>query len=255
MAAFSDDANQCTKNDGMKETITCQKQKFGFIDKNAQIVIKPQFDEVGSFFHGVALVSIGEDSNKQWGLIDKTGKILLKPQFFRIDFMHNMIFKKGVYTSDFSTAEVTNKVHRGKKMEFLKGLMDMSNGQILIEPKYLDLGKLEEGLISASEGIYSKNDDLLMSKTGYLDRQGNIAIPFQFQRGEIFQNGKARVTYMLPQTADPKNETWIDKTGKLFIIPAPNDQLERLKEPTPMRQSTFDKIREEHLLDKLKSEN
>jgi len=250
LAAVSNEASKCTKKESARETISCQTGKFGFIDKNGEVIIKPQFDAVESFSHGIASVALGKGKDRQWGLVDKTGKVLLEPQFFRIE-RNNVVFKNGLYVKDFSTVKVIKKIQNGKNIEFREGLIDTASGQILIEPKYLRLGNLQEGLIYALKGTYSKEGDLLMSKTGYLDCQGKTVIPFQFWGGGDFENGKAKVTYLLPQTVDPKNETWIDKTGKLFILPTPNPQLESLKKLTPMRQSTFDKITSEHLLEKL----
>src|SRR5438445_11278325 len=51
--------------------------KFGYIDRNARIAIKPQFDDAKFFSEGLARVKIG----KKWGFIDRTGNVLIAPQF------------------------------------------------------------------------------------------------------------------------------------------------------------------------------
>lgn len=56
--------------------------KYGFIDKSGKIVIKPQFDNAGSFSEGLAAVKL----DGKYGLIDKNGKIILEPQFDKIDY-------------------------------------------------------------------------------------------------------------------------------------------------------------------------
>src|SRR5215467_1638725 len=50
--------------------------KWGFIDRNGELTIAPQFDEVRwSFAEGVAAVRLGQ----KWGYIDKTGEFIIAP--------------------------------------------------------------------------------------------------------------------------------------------------------------------------------
>ena len=51
--------------------------KWGFVDRNLNYVIKPQFEDVWSFIDGIALVT--QDGLR--GIIDKTGKYIVEPQF------------------------------------------------------------------------------------------------------------------------------------------------------------------------------
>lgn len=52
-----------------------KNSRYGFIDKTGKIVIKPEFDYVGPFSEGLAVVWIGN----KYGYIDKTGKYIWKP--------------------------------------------------------------------------------------------------------------------------------------------------------------------------------
>ena len=52
--------------------------KWGFVDRNLNYVIKPQFEDVWSFIDGIALVIT---QNGLRGIIDKTGKYIVVPQF------------------------------------------------------------------------------------------------------------------------------------------------------------------------------
>ncbi|MGB2698327.1 MAG: WG repeat-containing protein, partial [Candidatus Zixiibacteriota bacterium] len=54
-----------------------QNGKWGYINKQGEIIIKPQFDHTDDFSEGLAAVSI----NYKWGYIDKTGKIVIPLQF------------------------------------------------------------------------------------------------------------------------------------------------------------------------------
>ena len=57
--------------------VDSKTEKCGFIDKNLNYVIEPQFDDVGRFIDGIAAVQ----QNGFWGMIDKTGKYIIEPQF------------------------------------------------------------------------------------------------------------------------------------------------------------------------------
>jgi len=52
--------------------------KWGFVDRNLNYVIKPQFEDVWGFIDGIALVIT---QNGLRGIIDKTGKYIVDPQF------------------------------------------------------------------------------------------------------------------------------------------------------------------------------
>ena len=56
-------------------------------------MIKPQFDEVGSFSEGLAAVRIGEN----WGFINKAGEVVIKLQFDKATDFHNGLAVVGVH--------------------------------------------------------------------------------------------------------------------------------------------------------------
>ena len=51
--------------------------KWGYINQRGEVVIKPQFGDVGDFSEGLAVVQIGD----KWGYINQAGEIVIKPQF------------------------------------------------------------------------------------------------------------------------------------------------------------------------------
>jgi hypothetical protein len=55
--------------------------KYGFIDRQAKLVVAPQFDGVwlGTFKQGLASVRIGDDKTGKWGFIDKHGRFAINP--------------------------------------------------------------------------------------------------------------------------------------------------------------------------------
>lgn len=63
------------------------KDKFGFIDKNYNIVIEPKFDRAWNFSEGLAAVMI----SGKWGFIDKKGVEVIKAQFDEVwNFRENI---------------------------------------------------------------------------------------------------------------------------------------------------------------------
>jgi hypothetical protein len=57
--------------------------KYGFVNRQATVVIKPRFDLAGFFAEGLAPVEIGRPQNGmgKWGYIDRKGKVVVKPLF------------------------------------------------------------------------------------------------------------------------------------------------------------------------------
>jgi hypothetical protein len=56
-------------------------EKWGFIDNKGMIVIRPQFDSIGSDRFYTSEPLMAAEINGKWGFIDKTGKMVIEPQF------------------------------------------------------------------------------------------------------------------------------------------------------------------------------
>lgn len=70
------DTSKLTFNEGLAKYE--QNGLWGFVDRQGNIVIRPQFRAVGGFYHGRAVVQV---ANKNWGYIDKQGNWIVNPQF------------------------------------------------------------------------------------------------------------------------------------------------------------------------------
>jgi hypothetical protein len=56
--------------------------RFGFIDKNGNFIINPQFDDADPFLeNGLAIVAVGIKKFRKWGIINKFGEYVINPQF------------------------------------------------------------------------------------------------------------------------------------------------------------------------------
>lgn len=161
-----------------------QKDKAGYLDKNGNIVIPPQFDSARNFENGYASV----EKKEKWGLIDKTGKQVLLPVF---DFL-GTVAEDGIFTCAI----------RIGKSERMYGLINVKS-EIIIKPKYNHSHGYNEGLICYRDDNY---------KYGYMDINENWIIKPQYDDATIMKNGMAAVGI---------NDKWgiINKNGEWIIKP------------------------------------
>src|SRR4029434_6193855 len=89
--------------------------KWGYIDRQGQFVIAPQFDEVWGFSEGLAAMRQGD----LWGFIDQKGAIVVPPRYFRVDrgFVNGLAYVtvrdgEGPFGYRFSVGYLT---HQGKE--------------------------------------------------------------------------------------------------------------------------------------------
>lgn len=157
--------------------------KQGFINKEGQVVIEPNFDAVLWFSEGLAPVC----RNGLWGFIDKTGAMLIDCQF------------QEAYQFSGGMAPVFD----GERWF----LIDRSGQPVAFD--YSHTGQQEamlfrEGLATyrienpASEGDWDKQ------LYGYVDTRGSVVIPAQYTRAQPFSDGYALVekdskTYLIDQ--------------------------------------------------------
>jgi hypothetical protein len=166
-----------------------KKLLYGFINKNGEVVIKPQFDFCSHFKEGSALVFSGNFLNhRPIGYIDKTGKMVIK--------VPENCFSAYNFSEGLARFEIMNP-----KYKHLFGYIDTS-GEIVITPKL-------KGAYDFSEGLA-----LVCKESGwcFIDKSGETVIESFFEEAESFSEGFANVLI---------NGKWgyIDKAGELIIEP------------------------------------
>lgn len=112
--------------------------KYGFVDKEGQVAINPQFLACRSFSEGFAAF---KNKDEKWGYIDKEGKIVINPQF---DFC-------GPFNDDFAFIVSGDKV----------GTID-KEGKYAINPQF---DAIYAGILSKD---YIRSQDLLV-ETDFFD--------------------------------------------------------------------------------------
>jgi hypothetical protein len=154
--------------------------KWGFIDTKGTVVVKPEWDEVGSFNGGYAGVKRGG----KWGGIDKTGRLVTP-----LGRCEQLQFQAQLRLWSI-------------KREGKWGFMDMS-GRVVVKPGWDDGGAyFSEGLSPVIRG----------GKWAFVDKTGKVVIPFEWEDALPFSEGLAPVERN-------KKWGFIDKTGKFVIEP------------------------------------
>lgn len=173
--------------------------KLGLVDREGKLVLESVFSYIGSFKEGFAVASrdasscfideqgkvlfesltdirdfsgglavISKDMGKgdmRYGYIDKTGKIVIDAQYRQASGFAN---DRAVVLTEEKQYQIIDK-----------------SGALVKALDYAYVGDLAEGML-----VYKDKDSI---KYGYLDANGNIAIPAAFYTASAFQDGLAVV--------------------------------------------------------------
>lgn len=95
--------------------------KMGYINRDLEIVIQPEYVMVGDFYNGFAIVTLGQKVRYE-GLIDKDNKLILEPVHMiqRMSFFDHYI------------------VERNR----LKGVFSPTKGDYIVSPEYEEITEL-----------------------------------------------------------------------------------------------------------------
>lgn len=199
------------------------KGLWGAINKKGDIVIKPQYDDMGDFHEGVSAAG----KRDRWVYLDTTGKAVLTFRE-RINFCRN--FSDGVALVRYNDHDGWGAINKKGKVLVLGGrykmdpfhegftcmydsrrtphvlrMVDSTNTEF-IKMTYTGLfgqaTRFSEGLVDVGKG----------GKIGYMNKQKEWVIEPKFETGKSFSYGLARVMV---------NGLWgyINKKGEM-VIPA-----------------------------------
>ncbi len=187
--------------------------KYGFIDANGTVVIKPQYTMYCYFTEGLAIVHTGEFSDLKVRIIDQSGKTVIDPAVAGPKFIGAGNFHEGLACVVFADKNENHISHSAKLKygfintdgklviqanydqaeDFSEGLAAIKlsdkwgfinkNGRVVVKPKYDSLRDFSDGLAAVRlEGLW-----------GYIDKQGNTVIAHKYSAARPFENGKAEV--------------------------------------------------------------
>lgn len=191
------------------------KDKMGYINQEGKIVIEPQFNIAFGFSDGLAPVDLGD----HMGYINKSGKVVIEPE---LPIEYATSFTSGVAVVTFH-------------MDQSHSLID-KRGIIVVPPILDDIGFFSEGIARAEEnGSYGFIDSSgewiiepqyqdaldfsealaavkINGKWGFIDRSANKVIDAKYDEVYNFSEGLAQIKLN-------GKIGFIDKTGKTIIQP------------------------------------
>lgn len=194
-----------------------KNDKFGLMDTSFKELIPAKYNQTSFYSNGMYIVETGG----KWGAVDKSDKIIIPFEYKSLGFMDNagriMASKAtGVgfidrnekiliplnYYNFFPFSENRAKFLDEASKKY--GVMDQQ-GKILLAPTYDLMDGLTNGMFIVGNFPLEGGN---ITKYGYLDSNGKIALPLQYLSASSFdKRGLALVS-------DSVGQFFIDRTGK-----------------------------------------
>lgn len=208
--------------------------QWGFINRDGEVVIEPQWDRAWEFSDGFARVLNTNDGTAlTFGIVDPNGS--------------NAMYEEFTYLDDLSDGLIAFATG-GERLAFgylpfgaSWGYMDVK-GNIVIEPQFEDAGAFVDGMaavqIDSAPGYINNSGEFLIEPgviqdsqyaeqfsdgralvwshdfvAGYIDEHGELIIEHQFYRASHFSEGLAAVSF------DVGEMGYIDLHGNVVIEP------------------------------------
>lgn len=172
--------------------------KWGAVDRNDKTIIPFEYESLGAVDETGMIMATKASLG---GFIDKSGKVIVPLTFYNL-FPYQENFAKFL--------DKTSEKY---------GVIDRK-GNIIVQPKYSDIGFFKNGLAIVSNYNYKAGNENI-AKKGYIDTTGKEIIPLTFTNATDFEKrGLALIQ-------DSLGDAYIDRTGKKIQlrITAPITQL------------------------------
>jgi hypothetical protein len=175
--------------------------KYGFIDKKGAFVINGQFDAAEDFSQGFSAVGIGPSKPKyKYGYIDTKGEFVIPVQF-----------DDGRRFSEGLAAVAVEKMLKPFRCW---GYIDKA-GKLVVSPGFYDAKEFSEGLAPVASG------KILTKKWGYINKDGAEIIKPTFDDALGFSEGLAAIAVGI--LIAEKKWGYINKDGQIVIQPSFNE--------------------------------
>jgi len=157
--------------------VTAQDNLTGYIDREGDPVIPCEFEQAGPFCGGVARVY----SDGRWRLIDREGEFVDDPQSAVAGDLSGMLLPVSASPTD---PPATLSAYLTPRRW---GFQDLA-GKVVIRPRFEKVRNFTEGLAAVR----------FDGRFGYIDKTGEFVIPAHFDSAFPFREGLARVLIRRP---------------------------------------------------------
>ena len=191
---------------------------WGVINTEGKYVIGPQFSNLSLYGFQDGLCGALDLKTRKWGFINKKGEYVIKPQFD--DLFH---FSEGLCAA-------AGGVDDGTGFKKKKWGVINTKGEWVVKPSYEVLWDFREGRCKAR----------LNGKWGFIDRTGNVAVPFIYQTVEAFHNGLARIERSILGNGYHRYMAYINKDGEVIWRASNYKEVEALIKKEEDKKPTID---------------
>jgi hypothetical protein len=216
---------------------------YGYVDKNLDFVIPPQFNRAGDFVDGFAGVALWENEKDRWFFIDKTGKEITFKSVSgaKIEGKYKIVSNYSEGLARVSTIEKPYLAYHSDNEDYagIWGYVD-SQGVEIVSPRYIYAMDFKDGLAEVCKGewtIDKKWDNKYHSGAfwteeelwGFIDGIGREVVPCVFDELKRFWSDRVcseiDPDYFGAHFGGWKYGKWgiIDRTGKWVVEPIFDD--------------------------------
>jgi hypothetical protein len=210
------------------------KGLWGYIDGDAGMILRPQYQRAERFAEGLAAVQ----KNGLWGFINEAGDMVIPPQYEAVDpegFSSGRVavMRNGRWGLIDTAGKIILPPESPTPLRFhenlavvrsgnLFGYIDV-NGKVVVKPQYSFAGPFSEGLaVVMTHGKWTGRR-VRDGFCGYIDKTGHLKIPDQYRAAGPFSEGLAWVQYIhlseKPIGYDqPYRCSYINNLGKVVIF-------------------------------------
>lgn len=147
--------------------------KFGFVNGQGEVVVEPKYDRAEQLYNGVAVVGMKREGDEvmMFGAVDSNGVEKVPTQYKEVK------------------VDNAGSIAMFQTFEGKWGFLDLYSGT-KVEPQYDDMYYLDE---SGYRTVFIGDRENLEGKYGFLNAQGEVAIPIEYDRVKDFTEGLAAV--------------------------------------------------------------
>jgi hypothetical protein len=221
-----------------QKAVVSLEGKAGYIDEAGKWHIEPTFFGARRFQRGIAVAKHSDTL----GIIDTSGRFLIDPQFAQIeDFSEGLA---AVWRGPTERRQGEFVIVFGGKWGFIK-----EDGSIAIETHFERVKKFTEGLAATAFGLQFDPGGVIVNggKWGFIDTRGRIVIPPKFDEVKPFYSGVA-----VYWDAGAQAQGLIDHSGSV-ILPAHYRQIGAYLDDDPFRDGLASSVAKSGLVEYLKA--